>query len=160
MLPQPSKFKLEDLAARDDVRVRNPHLGFFANSTVKHWGEFSEMDNTGPIGILSPAVLTDRVVFLDKLEKRQSILKPFFPEPKSRGERIESGALFGAVGLGKDVTFGCDARDAAGFVPVGVTRSHSAGLVGGAESALPRVVAAEFPADDFHEGCGRSRCTR
>lgn len=68
--------------------------------------------------------------------------------------------MFGAVGLGKDVTFGCDARDAAGFVPVGVARSHSAGLVGGAESALPRVVAAEFLAGDFHEGCGRSRCTR
>lgn len=118
------------------------------------------MDNTGPVGILSPAVLMDRVVFLDKLEKRQSILKLFFPEPKSRGERIESGALFGAVGLGKDVAFGCDARDAVGFVPVGVARSHSAGLVGGAESALPQVVAAEFLAGYFHEGCGRSGCTR
>lgn len=87
-------------------------------------------------------------------------MKPFFPEPKSRGERIESGALFEAAGLGKDATFGCNARDAAGFAPVDVTRSHSAGLVGGAESVLLRVVAAEFPADDFHEGCGRSRCTR
>lgn len=38
VLPQPSKFKLEGLAVRDDVRVRNPHLSFFANSTVKHWG--------------------------------------------------------------------------------------------------------------------------
>lgn len=67
------------------------------------------------------------MVFLDGLEKGLSTLKTLCLEPKSCGGRVESGVLFGATGLGKDVTFDRVASDESGFAPADVFRSHSVG---------------------------------